>query len=87
MTDPEITKEVLLRLSGEFSWGFRDQFFIETDIGNFIWSSPDYGGNNTITKYNNTFKNWLKEECLPYARSKGDHTIAEYCGEDFEVVI
>lgn len=38
-------------LRGEFTWDFGQLFFIETDKGNFIWSDPDYGGNNTLTPY------------------------------------
>ena len=67
---------------GEFTWGFGNEFFIETPEGNFVWSDPDYSGDNTIRFFNGTYQDWCKHQNLPYGRDKGKHTIRGYCGEN-----
>jgi len=44
-----MTRESFLNLVGEFTWDFGNKFYIETKIGNFVWSTfdPDYNGNNS----------------------------------------
>jgi hypothetical protein len=69
----------------EFTWGFGQKFFLETSKGNYIWSSPDYDGDNTITKFNGGYKDWLKKEKIPYGRDKGTHFISDYCGMYVEI--
>lgn len=69
-----------------FSWGFSDKFFLETDKGNFIWSDPDYNGDNTIRPYKGTLEDFLKEEDISYCRDKGSHIIKEYCGDDVTII-
>ena len=73
-------------LVGDFSWNFSMLFFIETSEGNFIWADPEYNGSNIIIEYNGSFDDWLVEENIPYARSKGSHRIKDYCGNDFKFV-
>ena len=46
-----ITKGDLLNLIGDFTWLWNDIFFIETEQGNFVWSDPEYNGDNTIRLY------------------------------------
>ncbi len=83
-----ITKEILLTLVGDFTWFWNDTFFIETSVGNFIWSNPDYNGTNTIKPYNGTYKAFLKSlNNIPYGRSKGKHLISDYCGTDFTLLL
>ncbi len=73
-----MTREHLLGLYGEFTWDFGQKFFIQTSEGNFVWSDPDYGGDNTIRPYNGTLQHFFGEG---FGRGKGVHTIASYCGE------
>jgi len=65
-----------------FIWGYGQKFFIETSDNNYVWSDPDYDGDNKITPFKGTYNEWLKSEGLLFGRDKGDHTIRGYCGED-----
>lgn len=63
---------------GLFSWDFGNKFHIETAVGNFEWSDPEYpGGDNTI-KPCGPYEEWRKKQ---YARDKGRHKIRDYCGD------
>ena len=70
----------------EFSWNFSNEFFLETPDGNFIWSDPDYNGDNTIKPFNGTLLDYIKISNIPYVRGKGKHTILGYCGNDVQFV-
>ena len=68
---------------GQFGFSFYHKFFIETAIGNFVWSDPDYpGGDNTIIPFDGNLKDFCKQEGIPYVRDKGTHIIGEYCGKN-----
>ncbi len=71
-----------LNTIASFTWSFNHSFFVETNEGNFVWSDPEYGGDNTIRKFNGDYKKWCKKEKIPFGRDKGMHTIGEYCGHD-----
>ncbi len=64
-------------LVGNFTWDFGQYFFIETKKGNFIWSDPDYNGDNKLTPYEGSYKDWMKPPL--FGRSKGKHRIGDYC--------
>ena len=73
---------ITLNTIASFTWGFGNKFFLETREGNFVWSDPDYpGGDNTIVKFNGTYKGWCKSQGIPFGRDKGQHRIQDYCGE------
>jgi len=57
-------------------------FFLQTDEGNFVWSDPEYNGDNTIVSFDGTYKDWCRKEEIPFGRDKGRHTIENYCGSD-----
>lgn len=73
---------ITLETLGKFTWNFGNKFFIETSEGNYVWSDPDYNGDNVINKYDGEYKDWIKDEAIPYGRDKGYHTILEYCGNE-----
>ncbi len=77
-------KNSLLNLYGEFTWDFGCHFFIETEIGNFVWSDPTYNGDNTMVKFSGTLNEWLDDPKL-FGRSKGIRPIGGYCGDEFVV--
>lgn len=77
-----MSKEEILELIGDFTWSFGNQFFIETPNGNFVWSDPDYGGNNILKSFNSNYEDWCKSLNIPYGRDKGRHKIRDYCGEN-----
>lgn len=79
-------KEKLLGMYGSFTYSFGFQFFIETEIGNFVWNDPDYQGDNTIRPFNGTYKDWCNHQNIPYGRDKGTKSIAGYCGDSWEYV-
>lgn len=73
-------KEQLLNMVGQFTWSFGKEFFIETELGNFVWNDPHYGGDNTITQFNGSYADWLTFENIPFGRDKGAKLISSYCG-------
>lgn len=82
-----ISREDILNLTGEFTWFWGKYFFVETNIGNFIWSDPDYGdGDNTFTKTDMTYKQFCDAYNYPYGRDKGTHVIKDYCGDMIQIV-
>jgi hypothetical protein len=76
-----MTKEELLNTVGYFSWsGIDHRFFIQTEVGNFEFSDPQFkGGTNIITRYNGSFRDWSKDK-KPWG--KGMFSVIEYCGEE-----
>lgn len=79
-------KGQLLQMFGSFTYSFGQQFFIETEIGNFVWNDPDYGGDNTIREFAGGYADWCNHQNIPYGRDKGVKSISGYCGEDWEFV-
>lgn len=75
-----------LDMVGDFVWSFGQNFFVETEVGNFIWSDPDYNGDNTLKKFDGDYKKWCRFEHIPYGRSKGKHVIRRYCGDEVKII-
>jgi hypothetical protein len=75
-----------LETIADFTWNYHSEFLLETNNGNYIWSDPDYNGNNTIKKYNGTYKEWCEVNNIPFGREKGVHKISEYCGTDVKFI-
>lgn len=72
----------------EFTWAFGLHFFLEVgEKGNFVWSCPSYGGDNTIIPYAGSWENYQKEYNLEVGRDKGFHTIRDYCGENVKILL
>jgi hypothetical protein len=74
-----MTREEFLSLRGDFTWDFGCHFFIETAHGNFIWSDPDYNGDNTIQKTDLTCAEYFGSS---FGRCKGAAFIGSRCGYD-----
>ncbi len=68
----------------KFTWDFGHSFFLETAKGNFIWRDPEYGGDNTIRRFDGAYGDWMKEP--QYGRDKGVHVIGAYCGKDVRFI-
>lgn len=77
-------REELLGLTGEFLWDFGQYFLIQTERGNFVWSDPDYSGDDTIRPFNGDYDAFLTTANVPFCRSKGTHVIANYVTEKTE---
>jgi len=80
-----MTKEELLCEIGEFTWMFGMTFLVETAKGNFLWSDPDYGGDNTFTPFAGGYAEACDHCDVPYGRDKGNHYISTYCGSNIVV--
>jgi hypothetical protein len=65
----------------DFTWMWGQKFFLETKHGNFVWSDPNYQGDNTIRPFQGTLLDFCKTMGVDYGRSKGIHMISRYCGE------
>lgn len=72
----KISHDELGRTLGRFTWNFSMYFFIETAIGNFLYSCPDYEGDGSIKHYQGTAKEYFKGS---FGRYKGLHLISDYC--------
>lgn len=81
-----------LETVADFSWTFGHHFLLATlDKELYVWSDPDYGGDNTIRKldikkYPSSTDEWTrlykKHFGTPFVRCKGRHTVKGYCGEN-----
>lgn len=69
----------LLDAMADFTWDMGSSFLIETPFGNFEWSNPEYGGDNTVKPYKGTLEEWI-EKNAGYARDKGSHIVRNYTG-------
>ena len=80
-------KQLSLDTTAWFSWGYADEWFLETQqYGNFLWSDPNYGGSNVITPYKGSHADWLKTRAhLPASRDRGIHTIRNRCGPEVKL--
>lgn len=79
-------RERLLCSVGEFSWAWNHLFFIETTLGNFVWSDPDYpGGDNSVRQFFGTLVDFNRWAAVPYVRDKGKHIISRYMGIEFTI--
>ncbi len=85
-----MTKEELLNTRGHFTWSFGNEFFIEIYIDgikkNYVWSDPEYGGDNNIRKYEGTYEDWCDHLGIRFGRDKGFHVIKNYCGDDVKII-
>jgi hypothetical protein len=79
------TREDLLNCVGDFTWSFFKDFFVKTPYGGYVWSDPDYYGDNTFTKYPGSYSDWAKTLPGGYGRAKSQHVIRKYCGDDIVV--
>lgn len=77
----QLDREQILNSIGQFTWDFGQRFFVATEHGNFVWSDPDYNGDNSFTKFDGSFKDWIDQTGVPFGRAKGRHLIRSYCGD------
>jgi hypothetical protein len=68
----------------DFTWSFGSQFLLETAHGDYVWSDPDYEGNNTIVPFTGDKANFTSEGFM--GRDKGKHVIRDYCGPDVKII-
>lgn len=80
-----MNEKLTLDDEAEFTWMFGHEFFLETSKGNFVWSDPEYSGDNTIRSFSGTYKDFQKQLGVGLGRYKGKHIIREYCGSDVKL--
>lgn len=81
-----VTKEQLLSTNGTFTWFFGQDWFIQTDLGNFHWKDPSYQGDNTVAKFEGSYEDFCKFINVDFGRAKGIKMISLKCGEEFELI-
>lgn len=64
----------------QFTWDFGQHFLLETTEGFFVWSDPDYNGDNTIKPYKGNPSDFTAPGFC--GRDKGYNSIRNKCGED-----
>ena len=68
----------------EFTWNFGQLFLLQVDDVNgskyYVWSCPDYKGDNTIRPFIGDPRNFTQPGFC--GRHKGRHRIRDYCGND-----
>jgi len=68
---------------GTFTWFWSHLFFVETEYGNFLWSDPDYNGDDSFTIYDGQYDDYCRRSGNTiFGRDKGKHIVEEYCGPD-----
>ena len=82
-----LTKDFLESRAGYFTHITGCKWFLTTDIGNFVWSDPQYNGDNTMTLFNGSYEDYCTQNDLNQNRSKGVHLVNRFCGEEFTLVI
>ena len=66
-----------------FTWDFGQNFILEVGGNCYIWSDPDYNGDNTIRPLAGTFDEYFKGY---FGRDKGIHRIIDYCGPNVSIL-
>lgn len=82
----KLEQDRLFQAEGNFIWMFGKEFFIETAVGNYVWSSPDYNGTNEIRKITVPLETYQKQKGIPFGRCKGRHRVGVYVGQDARLV-
>lgn len=77
-------RDDILTCLAEFTWDFGNKFFVETELGNFVWSDPSYQGDNSFTQTAMSFDEWINGS---FGRSKGHHLVERYCGDQIKIVL
>lgn len=75
---------ITLDTVGSFTWDFGNKFLIETNEGLFVFSDPEYNGDNTIRKFEGDPKNFTMPNFM--GRDKGTHVIRDFCGENVRFI-
>jgi hypothetical protein len=84
-------EKVKLKLEhiAQFTWMWGEENHLDVKgVGEFIYSDPDYGGDNTIRRASpeKTISFLKKGPTQPWGRDKGLHTILSYCGESVKIL-
>jgi hypothetical protein len=75
-----------LQHEAQFIWLFDDEFFVETPVGDFIWSDEGYNGTGTMRPTDLSYGDYCKKKGISFGRAKGKHLVGEYCGNEVKIV-
>lgn len=64
----------------------RNKSFLKTKFGNYIWSDPEYGGNNSIKKFKGSLQDAFATGLAKFSEHKGEYNINYYCGSDVDIL-
>jgi hypothetical protein len=63
-TDSKFT----LDTRGTLIWDFGSMFLLETVAGNYQWSCPVLGGDNSVTRFEGNYEKWITQRGVPFGR-------------------
>lgn len=72
----------------DFVWGFDHEFLLKVEKDGetryYVWSDPDYNGDNTIRPYTGNPMDFTSPGFS--GRCKGRHFIRRYCGDEVKIL-
>lgn len=71
----------LLNMIGDFTRIGFELFFVETDVGNFVYDRL----NNTLVRYGGSYFSYMNYNNVLKVKFKGKHKIGDYCGNGVKV--
>lgn len=80
----ENESSITLDSIGNFTWNFGQHFLIQVGNKYYVWSDPDYNGDNTIRPFKGNPRNFASPGFC--GRSKGKHIISHYCGGEVKFI-
>ena len=82
MTPKPLTREELLKLPAKVTFFPGHDCFLETEQGNFVWSDPEYGGDNTLRPHTGLLSDFI-ERIKPavIGMALGKKSIQDCCGD------
>ncbi len=75
-----------LKMVAHFYQSSGSECFATNKYWNMIWSNPEYGGDNTIRKYEGTYDDWYNSLEVKHVEDKGRHITRKFCGKDIEII-
>lgn len=79
-----VAMPLTLDTSAVFTWGFGHMYLVETPAGQFLYSNPEYGGDNTIKPFYGDPKDYFIGDTKT---GRQVYTIREFCGDDVKLEI
>ena len=77
--------ELTIDSIADFTWNFGQLFLLESGGKYYVWSDPDYNGDNTIKTFTGNPRNFTMKGFS--GRCKGSHRIGDYCGPDVKFLL
>lgn len=73
-----MTRDEIGKLVASVTWLWGQDFFFETEKGNFLWYDPDYQGNNYLHPFEGKLHDAYDYVGVGIGRDKRTHVIENY---------